>query len=147
LHKTSTDIARSFGTVVIEDLNVKNMTASARGTREQPGRMVRQKAGLNRAILEQGWTAFAHLLTYKLEERGGDLVTDDPAYTSQTCSACGATDKRSRKSQAVFKCFECGYRVHADLNAAINILRRGNTPSLPVEALDRGPAKREPTAA
>lgn len=147
LHRTSTSIARRYGVVVLEDLKIRNMTASAKGTVEEPGRMVRQKAGLNRSILEQGWAMFATLLDYKLTERGGYLATVNPAYTSQTCSACGSIDSRSRKNQAVFSCRTCGFDIHADTNAAINVLRRWNTPSLPVEALVREPVKQEPTAA
>lgn len=131
-HKVSRNIANRFGTVVLEDLRVKNMTASAKGTIEEPGRMVRQKAGLNRSILNQGWSAFATLLDYKLSERGGYLVTVDPAYTSQTCSECGTVDSQSRESQAVFACRHCGFRANADHNAAINILRR-NTSSMRME--------------
>ncbi len=73
------------------------------------------------------------MLAYKLEERGGTLVRVTPAFTSQTCSACGAIDARSRESQAAFECVACGYRAHADVNAAINILRR-NTASKLVES-------------
>jgi putative transposase len=131
-HRTTLGIARRFGTVVIEDLKVRNMTASASGTVDEPGRNVRQKTGLNRSILNQGWRAFETLLAYKLEERGGTLVTVDPAYTSQTCSACGTVDRESRESQAVFACRHCGFRDHADHNAAINILRR-NTASMRME--------------
>lgn len=120
-HKASRDIADRFGLVVIEDLKVANMSASGRG-----------KRGLNRSILNQGWGAFATKLAYKLEERGGALVTINPAYTSQTCSACGTVDSRSRESQASFACVECGFRANADHNAAIVILRR-STPSMPVE--------------
>ena len=115
------------------------MTASARGTADQPGRNVRQKSGLNRSILDQGWGSFETLLAYKLTERGGTLVKVDPAYTSQTCSDCGAVDRESRESQALFACRQCGFRAHADVNAAINIrdaglgIRRWNTPSLRVE--------------
>ena len=90
-----------------------------------PGKNVRAKAGLNRAILRQGWTLFEGLLAYKLEERGGALVKVDPAYTSQTCSACGAVDGEARESQAVFSCRRCGFRADADENAAINILAAG----------------------
>ncbi len=147
LHRISTSIARHYGAVVLEDLKIRNMTASAKGTVEEPGRMVRQKAGLNRSILEQGWAMFATLLDYKLTERGGYLATVNPAYTAQTRSACGAIDTRSRKNQAVFSCLTCGFDIHADTNAAINILRRWNAPLLPVEALVGGPAKQEPTAA
>jgi len=131
-HKAALDIARRFGAVVLEDLKIKNMTATARGTVEDPGRNVRAKAGLNRSILTQGWHGFETILAYKLEERGGTLVTVDPAYTSQTCSDCGAVDRQSRESQARFVCRHCGFRAHADHNAAINILRR-NTACMLVE--------------
>lgn len=131
-HRAALDIARRFGTVVLEDLKIKNMSASARGTIEEPGRNVRQKAGLNRSILNQGWHAFETMLAYKLEERGGTLLKINPAYTSQTCSECGAVDRESRESQAAFVCRQCGFRAHADHNAAINILRR-NTASMRME--------------
>jgi len=123
------------------------MTTTAKGTMEEPGRNVRQKAGLNRSILEQGWKMFATLLDYKLTEHGGHLASVNPACTSQTCSACGTTDRQSRESQASFVCQSCGFKSHADTNAAVNILRRWNTPLLPVEVLVGGPAKQEPTAA
>jgi putative transposase len=133
LHRASTDIVARFGVVVIEALSIRNMTASARGTVEEPGRNVRAKAGLNRSILAQGWYAFEAMLAYKLEARGGMLVKVPAAYTSQTCSACGSVDAISRESQAAFVCVTCGYREHADVNAAINILRR-NTASKLVES-------------
>lgn len=132
LHKASLGIARRFGCVVLEDLDIQGMTASAKGTLASPGRNVRQKSGLNRSILNQGWHAFEGMLAYKLEERGGTLAKVNPAFTSQTCSACGVVDARSRKNQASFECVACDYRDHADTNAAINILRR-NTASMRVE--------------
>lgn len=131
-HRAALDIASRFGSVVLENLNVRNMTASARGTIDDPGRRVRQKAGLNRSILNQGWRAFETLLAYKVEERGGTLAFVDPAYTSQTCSTCGVVDGESRKNQAAFVCLHCGAEHHADTNAAINILRR-NTAFMRVE--------------
>lgn len=131
-HRIALDLARRFGCVVMEDLKISNMTASASGTIQEPGRGVRQKAGLNRAILNQGWYAFETILAYKLEERGGALVKVPAAYTSQTCSECGVVDAKSRESQAVFRCRHCGFAAHADHNAALNILRR-NTPGLRVE--------------
>ncbi|WP_417273492.1 RNA-guided endonuclease InsQ/TnpB family protein [Celeribacter halophilus] len=131
-HRVSLDLARRFGTVVLEDLNTKGMTASARGTVDEPGRNVRQKAGLNRSILNQGWHIFEALLSYKLEERGGELIKVPARHTSQTCSACGAVDSRSRKSQAHFVCTSCGHFENADTNAAKMILRR-NTASMLVE--------------
>jgi putative transposase len=133
-HKASLDIARRFGTVVLESLATKNMTRSAKGTVDAPGTNIRQKAGLNRIILEQGWFGFETMLAYKLDERGGYLAKVDPRFTSQTCSACGAVDRESRESQASFYCRQCGFRSNADLNAAVNIERRWNTPLLSVEA-------------
>jgi putative transposase len=109
-HKTTTSIVRRFGVVAVEDLR----TAS----------MVRANRGLARSIHEQGWRAFETVLAYKLEERGGTLIKVNPAYTSQTCSACETIDKASRESQASFACRHCGFAAHADTNAAINILRR-----------------------
>jgi putative transposase len=126
LHKTSTAIVRRYGTVVMEDLRVRSMTASAKGTAERPGRGVRAKAGLNRSIMDQGWHRFKLLLCYKLAERGGELVLVVPAFTSQRCAACGHTDAANRESQAVFACKSCGHHEHADLNAAVNILAAGH---------------------
>lgn len=123
-HEITTDIARRYPAVALEALKTRNMTRSARGTVAEPGRNVRQKAGLNRAILEVGWHEIQRQLAYKLEERGGSLVLIDPSFTSQDCSACGARDSRSRESQARFRCTTCGHEANADLNAARNILAR-----------------------
>ncbi|MEU1450333.1 RNA-guided endonuclease InsQ/TnpB family protein [Streptomyces mirabilis] len=116
--KTSTMLARTYGLVRFEKLNIKNMTRSARGTAGQPGRQVKQKAGLNRAILAQGWG----LLRQRTEHKAPGRVEDVPApYTSLRCSACGWIDKNSRKSQAEFVCSFCGFTCNADTNAATNV--------------------------
>ena len=128
-HEATTALVSRFGVVCIEDLKTSNMTASARGTVEEPGRNVRQKAGLNRSILEHGWYQFESLLVYKLAASGGTLVKVDPRNTSRTCSECGAVDARSRENQATFRCVHCGFEAHADRNAAVNILRAGTQPS------------------
>ena len=133
LHKVSTDIAKNHGTVVVEALQVRNMSASAKGTVEVPGRKVRQKAGLNRAILDQGWDMFSRFLSYKLADRGGRLIEVPAAYTSQTCAECGVIDIASRLDQARFACVACGHKANADTNAAINILRRADGALKPVE--------------
>jgi len=133
LHKASTAIAKNHGAVVLEKLQVRNMVRSGAGTAEKPGRNVRQKAGLNRSIYDQGWGAFRTMLAYKLAERGGRLIEVPATYTSQTCSACGLVDASSR-SGLRFCCTGCGHAAHADTNAAINILRRADSALLPVEA-------------
>ena len=116
--KASTDIARRFDVIRAEDLQLRNMTRSAKGTRGNPGRNVRQKAGLNRGILRWGWG----LLIRRLEEKApGRVEKIKPAFTSQRCSACGQVDSKSRESQAVFGCTACGFVCHADANAARNI--------------------------
>lgn len=138
-HTAALDISRRFGVAALEDLNTRSMTASARGTVAEPGKNVRQKAGLNRAILNAGWYQFATILTYKMEERGGQVVTVPAQFTSQTCAACGVVDARSRESQARFRCVSCGHTDHADTNAAVNIERRWNTPLLDVEGLHQRP--------
>ena len=121
IHKTTKDIAEKCGTIVVEDLKVKNMTASAKGTIENPGKNVRQKAGLNKAMLD---TAFGEIRR-NLEYKCGRLIEVSPAYTSQTCSHCGHAEKENRKSQARFLCVSCGFASNADTNAAINIRRLG----------------------
>ena len=123
-HHITTDLARRFGFIAVEDLNINNMTASAKGTAEQPGRNVRQKAGLNRAIAEQSWGIIRQQLTYKAAWAGRELVAVDPRGTSQTCSRCGAQSAEHRDGK-VYNCLLCGMQLDADVNASINILRRG----------------------
>jgi transposase len=114
----TTDLARRFDLIRVEDLQIKNMTRSAKGTRENPGRNVGQKAGLNRGILGSGWG----LLVRRLEDKApGRVEKIRPAFTSQRCSACGHVDAKSRESQARFVCTACGFALHADVNAARNI--------------------------
>jgi putative transposase len=116
--KTSTGIARRFDVIRVEDLKIGNMTRSARGTRENPGRNVGAKAGLNRGILGSGWG----LLVRRLADKApGRVEKIKPHYTSQRCSACGQVDPESRESQARFVCTACGFACHADVNAAKNI--------------------------
>jgi putative transposase len=125
LHKTSTALAQNHGVVVLETLDVRHMVTSARGTAEQPGNNVRAKAGLNRAILDQGWYAFEQMLAYKLKKHGGQLLHVPAAYTSQCCSRCAHTTPDNRRAQAAFCCVSCGHADHADTNAAKNVLWAG----------------------
>ena len=125
LHKQSTAISKNHATVCVEDLEVRNMSASAKGTVEDPGKNVKQKSGLNRSILDQGWAEFRRMLAYKLEWAGGRLVMVSPQYTSQTCLKCDHVSSGNRKTQARFRCMACGYEEHADLVGSVNILRRG----------------------
>ncbi len=125
LHKTTTTISQNHALVCIEDLQVQNMSRSAAGNSEAPGRNVKAKSGLNKAILDQGWFEFRRQLDYKLQWQGGILIAVPPQYTSQTCPACDHVSKDNRKTQAQFACVECGHEENADLVGAINILSRG----------------------
>jgi putative transposase len=125
LHKTSTIISKNHAMIFVEDLKVANMSKSAKGTAAKPGRKVRQKAGLNRSILDQGWSEFRRQLEYKQAWNGGWLDAVPPQYTSQECPCCGHTAKDNRKTQAHFVCMDCGFAEHADLVGAINIRRAG----------------------
>ncbi len=122
---TANRLTMDHGLVVIEDLSGGNLTASAAGTVENPGRYVRQKAGLNRSILAKGWGLLATRLAHKARYNGSQIVKINPAYTSQRCSACGHVDPKSRESQADFRCTACGFACNADVNAAKNILAAG----------------------
>jgi len=125
LHKTTTKISNNYQTVVMEDLKVSNMSKSVKGTIDNPGSNIKAKSGLNKSILDQGWYEFRRQLEYKLQWRGGRLITINPQYTSQTCSKCGHIHKDNRESQAVFVCKACRYTDNADINASKNILAAG----------------------
>jgi transposase len=116
--KTTTTLARRFDVICVEDLRITSMTRPAKGTIEQPGRNVRQKAGLNQGILASG----RGVLVRRLEDKApGRVEKVNAAYTSQRCSTCGTVDAKARESQAVFACRSCGYAGNADVNAARNI--------------------------
>ncbi|MFF5938751.1 RNA-guided endonuclease InsQ/TnpB family protein [Streptomyces sp. NPDC012508] len=122
-HKTTTEIAETFARVGVEDLAVTSMVKSARGTVEAPGRHVRQKAGLNRAIAEEAWGRTVTMLEYKTTDRGGIVVKVPSANTSRRCSACGVITPGSRENQARFVCKNpgCRFEANADTNAGRNI--------------------------
>jgi putative transposase len=138
--KVSNDIARRFDVIRVEDLQIRNMTRSARRTAQNPGRNVRAKSGLNRGIMQSGWG----LLVRRLEEKApGRVEKIKPAFTSLCCSACGHVDARSRESQARFVCTACGFACNADVNAARNIAA-GHAVTARGGVRDAGPANREP---
>ena len=118
VEKTSTALAQRFDVIRVEDLKIKHMMRSARGTKDAPGRNVAAKAGLNRGISKAGWG----LLVRRLEDKApGRVEKVEPAFTSQRCSACGHTAKESRESQAAFWCVARNFACNADVNAARNI--------------------------
>ena len=143
LHKLSTQLSKHHAMIVLEALKIINMSRSAKGTLEEPGRRVKAKSGLNKSILDQGWGEFKRQLAYKLEWLGGLLLEVKPQYTSQRCYVCGHTEKANRKSQADFVCQSCGHRANADVNAAKNILAAGHAVLACGEAAKAGSKKQE----
>jgi putative transposase len=140
IEHTSTTLARRFDLIRVESLDMWAMTASAKGTVERPGRNVRQKAGLNRGILSQGWG----LLVTRLEEKApGRIEKIQPAFTSQRCNACGHIARESRERQARFRCVACGHTANADVNAARNIAAGRAVSARGGQPLGQ-PANREP---
>jgi putative transposase len=140
VEKASTDIARRFDVIKVEDLRIGAMTRSGKGTRESPGRNVDQKAGLNRSILRSGWGLLVRRLAQKAP---GRVEKIKPAFTSQQCWACGQVDGKSRESQAVFRCTACGFVCNADVNAARNIAA-GHAVTARGGCREAGPVNREP---
>jgi putative transposase len=126
-HKVSNIISKNHAMIFVEDLKIANMSKSAKGTPESPGKCVKAKSGLNRSILDQGWFEFFRQLEYKQLWNGGHFVKIDPRYTSQKCSKCGHTHKNNRKSQSKFVCVKCSHSENADINAAKNILEAGQS--------------------
>ena len=156
LHQASSRIAGAHAMVVLEDLQVRNMSRSAAGTQQAPGRSVRAKAGLNKAILDQGWFEFRRQLEYKMQWIGGQVLAIDPRNTSRTCPECGYVAADNRKTQAEFRCVACGHSAHADVVGALNILARGHRAAAcgedvsrarPARAGSAASVKQEPTEA
>lgn len=148
LHKASCQISQNHAMIAIEDLQVRNMSKSAKGNGEQHGKQVRQKSGLNRSILDQGWSEFRRQLEYKAAWNGGFVVAVPPRNTSQTCPCCGHVSKDNRQTQAKFECVECGFEENADVVGAINILARGHRVLACGEPVQSGRSmKQEPTEA
>lgn len=120
LWKTAYNLSKSHAVIGLEDLKIKNMSKSSKGSLEEPGKNVSAKSGLNRSILREGWYMFSQMLEWECFKHGGEVVYINPRNTSITCSSCNKVDKASRKSQALFEC-ECGFTSNADFNASLNI--------------------------
>ncbi|MEV6229064.1 transposase [Saccharopolyspora shandongensis] len=143
-NQTAHQLATHNVLVAIEDLRTRNMTASAKGTTEEPGKRVAQKSGLNRSILDKGWHKLQLAVENVARYTGTKIVKVPAAHTSQTCSACRVVDPKSRESQARFRCTQCGHAEHADVNAAKNILAAGRAVSACGDLGNARSVKQEP---
>ncbi len=125
-HQVTKRIVDNHALISTEELDVKKMTATAKGTAEQPGKNVKQKSGLNRRILDTSPDAFLQKLKYKVEESGGiwiDVPTQE-VKPSQTCPACGHQAKK-RLHERTHLCQRCGYTEGRDVAAARVMLNWG----------------------
>ena len=123
-HRITSHLIRRFDIISVEDLKITNMTGSARGTPEAPGRNVRAKAKLNRSILEQAWGLIREQLVYKAAWAGRQLIEVNPRFTSEDCSACGGRRSKPDGSER-WRCEHCSAEHDRDVNAAVNIDRAG----------------------
>ncbi len=154
IEKTTTILVRDYDFIAIEDLRVKDMTRSGKGTRENPGKNVFVRARFNRSIRNQAWAMFRKRLTDKATAATSpvEVIPINPEFTSLRCPDCGYTADENRKSQAVFVCRSCNHKANADVNAAINILadgqsvagRGGTSHARSVKTEHSDPAKRQP---
>jgi putative transposase len=148
-HQMTTAVVRRCDVLYLEDLKIRNMTASAKGTVEEPGSRVAQKSGLNRAILDVSPGETRLQFEYKMRRKGGAVLFVNPARTSQRCAECGHVDPESRIDRDRFECVGCGHVACADHNASLNILylgrkaRTGGLPGLACESSLAGGRKQE----
>lgn len=125
LNHLSAKLTNEYGTVCIEDLAVKNMSRSAKGTPEDPGKNVKAKAGLNREIVRSGFGSLRTMLEYKAKQKGRNVVVVDRwLASSKNCSNCGEQYKEL-KDKRKWTCTNCGTEHDRDVNAAKNILDAG----------------------
>ena len=114
-HKISNIITNQFDLIAVEDLKTKNMSKSSKGNELCHGKMVKQKSGLNRAILNASFYQFLAMLEYKSKLNDKIFVKVTPAYTSVECSICGNRDKKNRPKQDKFECTACGFKINPDI--------------------------------
>jgi len=123
-HKLSATLARRCAIFASEKLSIKNMTSSAAGTVEEPGKNVRQKAALNREILDTAAAALLQKIAYKVVETGGQYLEAPTRKLkpSQTCPACG-TKVKKELAQRWHCCHQCGHEEDRDAASARVVLR------------------------
>ena len=125
-HKISKTLIDKFELIAVEDLKTKNMSKSSKGNEINHGKMVKQKSGLNKTILNASFYQFVAMLQYKQTMLNDKLLVKvNPAYTSLECSRCGNRDKANRPKQDKFQCTKCGHKENPDIQASKTILKRG----------------------
>jgi putative transposase len=148
LHTRVANISKSHVVVCVEDLQVQNMSKSATGTKEKPGKRVAQKSGLNRSILDASPFELRRQLEYKTQWNGGLLVPVPARNTSRHCpvsvGGCGHVSAENRQAQANFVCVKCGFSANADWVAAVNVKEDGLASLACSESSPTGASCQEP---
>lgn len=129
-HKASRQLVNRYQVIILEDLQVKNLTkAPAPKQDETTGQYLPNgasaKAGLNKSILDAGWSAFTELVNAKAAWAARTVILVDPFKTSQICSQCHKEGPHKDLDERVSTCVHCGVVLDRDTNAALNILREG----------------------
>jgi putative transposase len=126
LHNESRKLVNEYDLICMEDLNVKEMTKSSKGTIKKPGKKVKQKSGLNRSLSDVSLGSFVRMVEYKAKFDGKHTVKIDRFYpSSKTCNCCGTINKELKLSDRTWTCNSCGTELDRDYNAALNIKDEG----------------------
>jgi putative transposase len=126
LHNESRKLVNEYDLICHEDLNLKGLTKSARGTIQKPGKNVKSKSGLNRAITDVGMGAFITMINYKTKFDGKHTAKVDRFFpSSKTCGCCGVKNDNLKLNDRIWSCSNCGTTLDRDYNAALNIKNEG----------------------
>ena len=126
LHNESIKLVNDYDLICMEDLDVKEMTKSSKGTIEKPGKNVKQKSGLNRSLSDVSLGSFVRMVEYKAKFDGKHTVKIDKFYpSSKTCNCCGTINNELKLSDRTWTCNSCGTELDRDYNAALNIKDEG----------------------
>ena len=130
-HKESAKLIKRFALVATEKLQIRNLTGTAKGTVDRPGKNVKQKAGLNREILDTAPARFLNLMRYKAAE-ARSLFMEAPTRKvrpSQTCPACGRIQKKTLKER-IHSCADCGHTAAAPVPLAVVVFNQRRVPAI-----------------
>ena len=134
-HQLSRRLVNAYDLIAVEDLAIANMMRRPKPKKGEDDRYgpngAAAKSGLNRSISDAGWGQLLQFIAYKAENAGRVVIAVNPRHSSPRCSSCGHVEASNRLTQARFRCRGCGHEAHADVNAAINILRAGRAQQAP----------------
>lgn len=126
LHNQSANLLKKYDRIYLETLKIKNLTKSAKGDIDNPGKNVKSKSSLNKSILDIGAYMFKNMLTYKAKFRGKEVVQVSSYFpSSKLCSSCNTKNENLKLEDRTWTCGFCGTTHDRDVNAAVNIKSEG----------------------